>query len=287
MIDHARRLRRSPTCTAPHGRSRDPCSVFATGISFVMSTFPLCARQAGPAVDGCMAASRSLTETRSAVGGRSRSWPLAKSHPEKARPTAVGQDICELWTRPSTWADFVSEVCRFELTPPTCPVVGDDRSEHCDQRLRVDRLSSTHGDCPCGLVLLARADDPVRVGNHRAVVEENVDVVLRGEQHAHVSVQEEERQLVALDRFGDLRVGSVDQGADLTDVLLPVRQRVDVGVYASISRVGHGSREDSPGGLGWQAQTPPPNRSRPRHHRRIKRRERDLRDHLTDQGRVI
>ena len=177
-------------------------------------------------------------------------------------------------------------VCRFELTPPTCPVVGDDRSEHCDQRLRVDRLSSTQGDCPCGLVLVARADDPVRVGNHRAVVEENVDVVLRGQQRAHVSVQDEVRQLVALDRFGDLRSAAWTK-ARTSDVLLPVRQRVDVGVYASISRVGHGSLEDSPGGLDWQAQTTPPNRSRPRHHRRLKRRERDLRDHLTDQGRVI
>jgi hypothetical protein len=61
------------------------------------------------------------------------------------------------------------------------------------------------------------------------------------EQRADVAVEHEVRLLAPLDGFGHLRVGGMHQVADLAaDRLLPVRQRVDVGVDSLVSGVCHG-----------------------------------------------
>jgi hypothetical protein len=55
----------------------------------------------------------------------------------------------------------------------------------------------------------------------------------RGQQRADVAVLHEVRLAGALDRLGHLRVGGVDQVADLlADGLLPVGQGADVGVHS-------------------------------------------------------
>src|SRR5207302_9085547 len=96
-----------------------------------------------------------------------------------------------------------------------------------------------------GLVVVSGGDDALRVGDDGAVVEEHVDVGLRGEQGADVALQDEVRLPGALDGLGDLGVGGVDQVADLaTDGRLPLGQGVDVRVDAGILGVAHGSSGD-------------------------------------------
>ena len=85
---------------------------------------------------------------------------------------------------------------------------------------------------------MAGGDDAVRVGHDRAVVEEDVDVVLRGQQGADVALEDEVRLDRALDRLLDLGVGGVDEVADLAGRSPAAsRQRVDVGVDARIPLV--------------------------------------------------
>jgi hypothetical protein len=84
-------------------------------------------------------------------------------------------------------------------------------------------------DHPGGLVVVAAGDDALRIGNDRPVVQENVDVILRGQQCADVALEHEVRLYPPLDGLDNLRVRGVHKVADLpTDVLLPGRERIDV-----------------------------------------------------------
>src|SRR5215831_16693693 len=131
--------------------------------------------------------------------------------------------------------------CRFvltpglELAPAAGPVIGDDLPEHRTERGCVDPLALADGDRAGGLVVVTPGDDRLGIGDDGAVVEEDVDVVLRGEQGTDVVQQHEIRLAAPLDGLGNLRVGSVDQVTDLpTDVLLPAGQAIDIRVHARV-----------------------------------------------------
>ncbi len=66
-------------------------------------------------------------------------------------------------------------------------------------------------------------------------------MVLGRKQGADVALHHEVRLDRALDGLDDLGVGGMDQIADLAaDILLPLRQGVDVAVNAWIGGIGHG-----------------------------------------------
>ena len=89
--------------------------------------------------------------------------------------------------------------------------------------------------------MVAAGDDPFGIRDYGAVVEEHVDVVLRGQQRADVALQYEVRLTGALDGLGYLRVSGVDQVAYLAaDGLLPVGESVNVGINARVGGVSHG-----------------------------------------------
>ena len=112
----------------------------------------------------------------------------------------------------------------FDLAPAAGAVVGDDLAEHRQQGTLVDRLVATHGDRPPCLVPVTAGDDAFRVRHDAAVVQEDVDVVLRGEQRADVAVEHEVRLDRPLDRLLDRGVRLMDEIAHpLADLLLPVR----------------------------------------------------------------
>ncbi len=93
-----------------------------------------------------------------------------------------------------------------------------------------------------GLVVVPGGDDPVRIRDDGAVVEEYVYVVLRGQQCADVALQHEVRLGGALDGLGHRRVGGMNEITDLAaDGLLPAGQGIDIGVNARIGGIRHGN----------------------------------------------
>src|SRR4051794_22227894 len=128
----------------------------------------------------------------------------------------------------------------LQAPPAARAVVRDDLLEHPLERRRVDRLALVDRDGPRRLVVVPAGDDALGVGDDRAVVEEHVHVVLRGQQRADVAVKDEIRLDAPFDRLADFGVGGVHELADLTaDVLLPRRERVDVLVDAGLALVAH------------------------------------------------
>src|SRR5687767_12438857 len=79
----------------------------------------------------------------------------------------------------------------FELAPAAGAVVGDDVSEHCFEGRRVHGLALIDRDHAAGFVVVAGGDDVFGVRDDGAVVQEDIDVVLGGQQSAHVAVQDE------------------------------------------------------------------------------------------------
>src|SRR5207237_954724 len=76
----------------------------------------------------------------------------------------------------------------LEAAPAAGAVVGDDLPEQGGQRGPVDRLSPPEADGAGGLVVVAGGDDALGIGDDAAVVDEDVDVVLRRQQGADVPV---------------------------------------------------------------------------------------------------
>src|SRR5262245_4604742 len=144
----------------------------------------------------------------------------------------------------------------LDLAPATGPVVGDDLPEHGRERGRVDGVPLPEGNRAGGFVAVAGCDDPLRVGDDAAVVEEHVDMILRRQQRTDVALQDEVRLSGALDGLVDLRVGRVDKVPDLTaDGTLPAGQGIDVRVHARVGGVGHGSRDQIvPAWIAWAIQ---------------------------------
>jgi hypothetical protein len=115
----------------------------------------------------------------------------------------------------------------------------------------VDRVAAVDLQGPGCRVAMSLVDDAARVG-HGGVVDEDVDVVLGGEQGANVAVEHEVGQRGALDRFRHLGIGVVDELAYLlADVLLPVGQPADVVVHLGVNVHDHLSPHwpDSSSGL--------------------------------------
>jgi hypothetical protein len=91
-----------------------------------------------------------------------------------------------------------------------------------------------------GLAVVTPGDDVLGVGDHRSVIQENVDVLLRRQESADVALQDEVGAVSELDRLRDLSIGGVDQVSDLAaDALLPGGEGVDVGVDAGITGLRH------------------------------------------------
>jgi hypothetical protein len=87
---------------------------------------------------------------------------------------------------------------------------------------------------------MAGGDDSLGVRDDGVVIEKHVDVVLGRQQGADVALRYEVRAVGALDGFGHLHVGGVDQIADLAaGGLLPIGQATDVGVNSWVGRQSH------------------------------------------------
>src|ERR1700745_4256786 len=99
----------------------------------------------------------------------------------------------------------------LQLAQAAGQVVGNDLPEHRGESGRVDALSFAYGYGAGGLVVVTGRNDPVRVSDNAAVVKEYVDVILRRQQRADVALEDEVRLRGALDGFGHLRVGAMDQ----------------------------------------------------------------------------
>ena len=69
----------------------------------------------------------------------------------------------------------------FDLAPTAGAVVGDDLSEYLAEGTRVDGLVLAYRHHTAGLVVVAAGDDALGVGNDRSVVQEDIDVILRGQ----------------------------------------------------------------------------------------------------------
>src|SRR5262249_27384626 len=119
-------------------------------------------------------------------------------------------------------------------------VVGNNLLEHGAEGWGVDRFALTDGHRARSLVVVPSGDNSFRIGDNRAVVEKDVDVILGGQQRADVALQHEVRMVGALDGFCNLWVGGADQLANLAaDGLLPNGQGIDVGVNPWVGGVSH------------------------------------------------
>src|SRR5262249_22308230 len=88
-----------------------------------------------------------------------------------------------------------------DLSPATGSVVGGDLEKQGGQGVGGDAVAGAEGDGTAGFVAVPAGDDAVWIGHDRAVVEEQVDMVLGGEQRAHVAVEDEVGPHPALDRL--------------------------------------------------------------------------------------
>lgn len=126
----------------------------------------------------------------------------------------------------------------FDLSPAAGSVVRADLAQHGGEWSAGDGAVAVEGDRAGGLVVVAAGDDVVGVGHDGAVVEEQVDVVLAGQQCAHVTVEHEVGLHRAFDRLLDVGFGGVNQVAQLAaQIASPIRQSVEVVVDAGVSLV--------------------------------------------------
>lgn len=123
----------------------------------------------------------------------------------------------------------------LQAPPAAGAIVGDDLFDDGREGWRRDGLTLADRDGARRRVAMSAGDDPVRIGDDAAVVDEDVDVILGREERANVAVKHEVRELGALDGFDHLWVGGVDEVANLaTDCFLPRGERDDIGVNARI-----------------------------------------------------
>jgi hypothetical protein len=112
----------------------------------------------------------------------------------------------------------------LQRAPAAGAVVRNNVLEHGGQGGPVDRFALTDGHRAGGFVGVPSGDTAFGIGDNRAVVEKDVDVVLRCQQGADVALKHEVRTVGALDGFGHVWGGGVDQRAHLAaDGLLPHR----------------------------------------------------------------
>ncbi len=111
-------------------------------------------------------------------------------HVAKERPSSLGVLGEEDGVRADDHAAVVTPAMASEsgvalqLAPAPGAVVGDDLLEHRSQGECVDRFTLADGHRTGGFVVVPAGDDSVRIGDERAVVEKDVDVVLGRQQRA-------------------------------------------------------------------------------------------------------
>ena len=128
----------------------------------------------------------------------------------------------------------------LELAPTAGTIVGDDVSQQCGEGGSIDRLALAVGHRAGRLVVVAGGDDALRVRRDAAVIHEDVDVVLRGEQRADIAIEVEMGLDGVLDLLEHIGIGRVEELADLlADLSLPLGQRIDVVVDARIDHIRH------------------------------------------------
>ena len=108
----------------------------------------------------------------------------------------------------------------MDLAPAARAIVGDDLPEHLAERACVDLLVLADRDHAGGRVVMAGGDDALGIGNDRAVVEEDVDVVLRRQQRADVALQHEVRSVGELDGLDDIDLAVILTGKTFDNGLL-------------------------------------------------------------------
>src|ERR1700719_4866093 len=111
----------------------------------------------------------------------------------------------------SSWPARRGSTFALQLTPASRTVVGNDVPEHFGECGRVDGFTLADGHGASSLVLVTCGDNPLRIGDYGAVVEEYVYVVLGRKQRAYVALQHEVRTVGALDGLANLAAGGVHQ----------------------------------------------------------------------------
>ena len=93
---------------------------------------------------------------------------------------------------------------------------------------------------PRGFVIVPASDNAFGVEDNCTVVEKDVDVVLGSKQGADIALQYKVGLACALDGFGNVGVGGVNEFADLfADCLLPIGERVNVIIHAWVYSIIH------------------------------------------------
>src|SRR5256884_5632247 len=129
------------------------------------------------------------------------------------------------------WADIGESAFALQLAPAAGPVVGHDLPEHGGEGGRIDGFALADGHGAGGLVVLAAGDDSIGIRDDAAVVEKNVDVVLRRQQRTDVALQHEVGMPEPPD--GSRLPGGGGPGTNAYRTAhrpLPVRQGTDIGV---------------------------------------------------------
>lgn len=132
----------------------------------------------------------------------------------------------------------VCALCTLQFSPAAGAIVGSNLLEYVGECPCVDLRALVDGHCSSGLVVVPARNDTLRIRDDAAVIKEDINMVFGGEQCADVALKHEVRLACALDSFCYLGVGSVDQCANFaTDLLLPLRKGIDIGVDARIGRI--------------------------------------------------
>jgi hypothetical protein len=127
---------------------------------------------------------------------------------------------------------------RLQLSPAAGPVVDDDLLQHGLECGGIHPVPPTNRNGAGGLVVVTAGDDSARVGNDCAIVQKHIHTSLGRQKSTDVPLEREIRLPSALDGLHHLRVGRVDQRANLpADGLLPLGQGFDVSVDSSVGVV--------------------------------------------------
>src|SRR6266545_2188271 len=118
------------------------------------------------------ARTRAPSTSRHRRSGSTGRISISSPMPPRYGVRPAGQNAIPLTAEPRGGSGLL------ELAPAAGAVVRDDLAEHLRERRRVDRVVTVEGDHPGRLVVVAARDDALRVRHDRAVVQEDVDVVL-------------------------------------------------------------------------------------------------------------
>src|SRR2546430_16465461 len=117
--------------------------------------------------------------------------------------TAIWHNDVTYWRLLSP-TGFPGEACgssTFELAPAARAVIGDNGLKEVQKGALVDGFILTDLNRPCCQVPLPLVNNALGIG-HDGVVDENVEMILRSEQRADVTIQRKIGPLCALDGLG-------------------------------------------------------------------------------------